>query len=201
MSQDPKSGLAPDGKSLDPSFARALAGVSARTGIPFSWLVAVIAFETAWKFRSDTRNPGSSATGLIQFMAATAKRLGTTTQELAALSAVDQLRWVEKYFAGFGSFRGRPGEDAYLAVFAPVLMGKPESAATYVAPSASYTANRAMDRDGDGKITKGEILTKIRGAHAQVVARGWHLPPMDPAGEASPGSVSSSGSAGSRGCS
>lgn len=201
MTQDPKSGLTPDGKSLDPAFARALAGVSARTGIPFPWLVAVIAFETAGKFRSDTRNPGSSATGLIQFMASTAAQLGTTTAELAAMSAVKQLTWVEKYFARFGSFRGRPGEDAYLAVFAPVLMGQPEDAATYVAPSASYTANKAMDRDGNGRITKGEILSKIRGAHAQIVARGWHVPPLDPAGEASPVSLWPSGSSGSRGCS
>lgn len=196
--QDPKSGLLPDGSALAPEFASRAAEVARACGIPYAWLVAVMGFETAWKFRSDTKNPGSSATGLIQFMSATARKMGTTTEHLRSLSAVDQLEWVRRYFEPFGSFASRAPEDVYLAVFAPALMGKPEGASVYVSPSAAYTANKHMDADGDGYITKAEILGKIRSAHAKVVRLGWDTPPK---AEGEQGSPSHWGSAGSRGCS
>lgn len=45
--------------------------------------------------------PGSGAIGLIQFMPSTAKGLGTSTSALKQMTAVDQLAYVEKYFAPY----------------------------------------------------------------------------------------------------
>ena len=57
-------------------------------------LMACMAWETGRTFRADIKNAaGSGATGLIQFMPATAKALGTSTAELAKMSAEDQLNY------------------------------------------------------------------------------------------------------------
>lgn len=53
---------------------------------------------TGERFRANTVNRASGATGLIQFMPSTAKQLGTTTDKLAAMTEVDQLDYVAKYF-------------------------------------------------------------------------------------------------------
>jgi hypothetical protein len=50
--------------------------------------MACMAFEKGETFSPCVKNPGSSATGLIQFMSSTAKSLGTTTNDLCKMSAV-----------------------------------------------------------------------------------------------------------------
>lgn len=45
----------------------------------------------------------SGATGLIQFMPATAQGMGTTTAALAAMSAVQQLDYVQRYFKPYAA--------------------------------------------------------------------------------------------------
>jgi hypothetical protein len=57
-----------------------------------------MAFETGGTFSPSQKNAaGSSVIGLIQFMSTTAKNLGTSTSELAKMTAVEQLNYVEKY--------------------------------------------------------------------------------------------------------
>ena len=69
-----------------------------------SWLMSCMAFESGETFSPSVRNAaGSGATGLIQFMPSTAKDLGTSTTELADMSAVDQLDYVQKYFRPYAS--------------------------------------------------------------------------------------------------
>lgn len=59
-----------------------------------------MAFKTGETFSPKERNKaGSNGTGLIQFMEATAKSvLGTSAKSLAAMSDIQQLDYVEKYF-------------------------------------------------------------------------------------------------------
>jgi len=90
------------------------------------WLANLMNFETGGTFSPSIRNRHSGATGLIQFMPSTARGMGTTTDELAQMSAKQQMKYVEKYLMrkkkNSKSF-SQP-TDVYMAVFFPVAMGK-----------------------------------------------------------------------------
>lgn len=104
-------------------------------------------------------NPISGATGLIQFMPATAQGLGTTTGALKNLSAVDQLDWVYKYLRPYTG-KMKAAIDVYFAVFFPAAIGKPlESVLQTSSLSAALiaTQNAGMDTNKDKKITVGEV--------------------------------------------
>jgi hypothetical protein len=59
--------------------------------------MAAMAFETGGSFSPAVPNKaGSGAVGLIQFMPSTAKGLGTSTEALKKMSAVQQLDFVKK---------------------------------------------------------------------------------------------------------
>lgn len=143
-------------------FLRRTVELCARLGMDPDHLLAVMSFETGGTFSPSIKNPGSSATGLIQFMGSTAARLGTSTAELASMSAETQLGYVEKYFAPWAG-RLHTVADVYMAVFAPSGVGQPDSFALYVAPSSAYQANAPLDSDGDGTITKAEAASRPAG--------------------------------------
>lgn len=126
-----------------------------------SWLMAVMAFETGRRFRSDTRNPVSSATGLIQFMAATALGMGTTTKKLAAMSEVEQLGWVERYFRP-NARRIRSLDDMYMAVLWPSGIGQALEYVLWKTGTRAYAVNRGLDSNRDGRVSKREAASKVR---------------------------------------
>ncbi len=72
--------------------AKAVVDVADSLGARADDLAAVIWFESGRTFRPDARHPTSGATGLIQFMPSSAQRLGTTTEQLARMTAEQQLR-------------------------------------------------------------------------------------------------------------
>ncbi len=127
-------------------------------------LMAVMAFETGEKFTPDVKNAaGSGATGLIQFMPATARGLGTTTAKLARMSAMEQLKFVEKHFKTAAPRKPlNTLSDVYMAVLLPSTVGKPESHVLFHNPSTAYRQNSGLDADSDGKITKFEAAAKVR---------------------------------------
>lgn len=124
-------------------------------------LMAVMAFETGRTFAAKTRNPASSATGLIQFMAATAKGMGTTTAKLAAMTDVAQLDYVERYFRPTAK-RITTLEDLYMAVLWPAAVGKPLDTVLWSAGTPAFAVNRGLDANRNGKITKREAAGKVR---------------------------------------
>ena len=126
-----------------------------------SWLMAVMAFETGRTFSPSIRNPGSSAVGLIQFMAQTARNLGTRTATLASLSAVSQLHYVQRYLAPMAP-RIESLEDLYMAVLWPAAIGKRPDALLWAKGANPYAANRGLDLDRNGRITKAEACAKVR---------------------------------------
>ena len=75
--------------------------IVAPLGVPYTYLVALIHFETGGSMHPSTKNPNTSATGLIQFMASTARSLGTSVESLAKMSVLNQLEYVKKYFLQF----------------------------------------------------------------------------------------------------
>jgi len=86
------------GAKVTDDFKRKTITISRRLNMDPSHLMAIMAFETSRSFDpSITNRAGSGATGLIQFMPATARDLGTTTSRLALMNAVEQLDYVERY--------------------------------------------------------------------------------------------------------
>lgn len=124
-------------------------------------LMACMAFETGRTFSPSVRNPGSSAVGLLQFMAATAKRLGTTTAALGRMTAVDQLDYVERYLATQAS-RITGLDDMYCSVLWPAAVGKTADTVLWRRGMAAFAANRGLDVDKNGRITKREASAKVR---------------------------------------
>ena len=126
-------------------------------------LLGVIAFES--KFNPQIKNPLGSATGLIQFTSATAKSLGTTTDQLRGQTAVEQLDYVQKYLEAFGKTLDST-EKVYSAVLAGRVISDPNKVLFTDTGSKSksdpFFANRGLDKDASGTITLFEAAAQIR---------------------------------------
>lgn len=126
-------------------------------------LMTCMAWESGRSFRPDVRNmAGSGATGLIQFMPATARQLGTTTDRLAAMTAEDQLNFVWKYFRPYKGRLQNLG-DLYMAILWPAGVGKPDSYVLWERDKrpTTYRQNAGLDVDRDGRITRAETVAKV----------------------------------------
>lgn len=145
--------------NVTPEFLRKVEGISQRLGARPEHLMAAMSFETGGRFSSDVKNPHSSATGLIQFMDDTAKGLGTTTGELARMTPVQQLDYVERYFEGS---RGRLGDLE--SVYTKILAGHPTSGDNplFTQGDRNYGPNRGLDSNRDGVITAAEATAHVR---------------------------------------
>lgn len=134
------------------------------------WFMACMAFETGRTFSPKVRNPSSTATGLIQFMAATAAELKTTTTALATMTAEDQLDYVWLYFRNRIREHGPITRltDCYMAILNPVAMGKPDSFPMWIDGSRQYAVNAGLDANKDHQITKAEAGARV----AAVLAEG-----------------------------
>lgn len=150
---------------VDINFRLRIIEICRDLGIEIDWLMACIAFETGETFSPSVRNgAGSGAVGLIQFMPRTAQDLGTTTDELAAMSARKQLDYVERYFLRWKN-KLHSLEDVYMAILWPRAVGKPMDYVLFDESnkaSRAYFQNRGLDVNKDGKITKAEAAAKVR---------------------------------------
>jgi hypothetical protein len=147
----------------DEDFINKVKSVAGALGCDYIDLLACMSFETGRTFDPAKRNPKSSATGLIQFMASTARSLGTTTQFLAGLTRTQQMDWVSKYFkAGpLARVSGPKIEDLYMAILYPVAVGKPNDYVLFRAGSAEYAVN-PLDKEGKGYVTKADAAVKVK---------------------------------------
>lgn len=152
------------GGKVSPAFRARVRQISARLMCDPSDLMACIAFETGETFSPSIRNRASGATGLIQFMPATARALGTTTEALAAMTAEAQLDYVERYFGGRAL---TTLEDLYMAILWPRAVGKPNSYVIFREPSAAYAQNKGLDANRDGEVTKGEACMRVLAKRAK----------------------------------
>jgi peptidoglycan hydrolase-like protein with peptidoglycan-binding domain len=120
------------------------------------YVLAAMSFETGSTFSPSIQN-GIGATGLIQFLKSTAKGLGTTTDKLKAMSAVEQLEFVEKYFH---PFKGKL--STLEAVYTSILSGSPKKPdeVLFKAGTPAYKMN-PLDWNNDGKITAAEATTIV----------------------------------------
>lgn len=129
-------------------------------------LMACMAWESGRTFSASIRNgAGSGATGLIQFMPKTAEGLGTSTAELAGMSAEDQLNYVYRYFRGW---KGRLDSlsDVYMAILWPKAVGQPDDYALFTG-GVAYRQNAGLDLNKDGQVTKAECSAKLYAIKAE----------------------------------
>lgn len=145
----------------DGAFLGAVETASQDLGINSTDLLTAISFETVGTFSPSIKNPGSTATGLIQFLESTAKGLGTSTAELAQMSNVEQMVYVKKYLEPYKGRMKNLG-DVYMAIHWPAGVGKDDNYVMYREGSDNYAANRGLDVSGDGTVTRGEALQRVR---------------------------------------
>lgn len=147
--------------SEDSEFLNAVGSTSGRLGIDAGDLLKAISFETVGTFSPSIKNPNGSATGLIQFIEKTAKGLGTSTAALKGMTRVEQMKYVEKYLAPYKGRMKNLG-DVYMAIHWPAGVGKSDDYVMYREGSKEYAANKNLDKSGDGVVTRGETLARLR---------------------------------------
>jgi hypothetical protein len=139
------------------SFAEKVVNISGKLGIEPGWLMGVMNSESGLNHRAV--NPNGGATGLIQFMPATARHLGTTTAALLSMSNIEQLDWVYRYLKPFTG-KMRDYTDVYFTIFFPLAVGKPDDWVFQARGLSAYAVardNPVFDLNKDMKLTVGEV--------------------------------------------
>jgi hypothetical protein len=128
----------------EPNFANKVRQVANNIGADPVDLLTLMSFESAGTLSPSQRGPHvpgqGSAVGLIQFMPGTAAELGTTVEQLAAMSPVEQLDYVEKYLVKRGFPKGGTLKQLYSTVFA----GHPHASGTI--SDGYHTLDSAVER-------------------------------------------------------
>lgn len=136
--------------------------VAPRVGLDPNWLMAIMDFESAGTFSPSITN-SLGYVGLIQLGASARKTLGVSKEKLKAMSAVEQLDYVEKYF---NLYKGKYKSyiDSYFAVFFPLAIGKPDD---WVIQGGGLTAKQIYDANPafrvvkDGQLRVWEVKKKM----------------------------------------
>ncbi len=142
-------------------FEQRVREVAVKLEVNPDWLMCVFYLESSVNPAAVNKTTG--ATGLIQFMPATAKNLGTTTTALAAMSGTEQLQYVYAYLKPYAG-RLASVVDCYFAVFFPAAIGKADN---WVLQTKSLSAsiiakqNSGYDLDRNGELTVGEVRSAI----------------------------------------
>ena len=124
-------------------------------------LLTCIAFETGHSFRSDIVNAaGSGAVGLIQFLPATAKKMGTTVDALRGMNIQSQMDYVGQYFTPYRN-RIKNLHDMYMGIFYPKGIGKDDSFVVFKEGGKGYLENAGFDTSHTGTITRADICIRI----------------------------------------
>ena len=144
-------------KQLGDDFRRRILEVANELGADPNHMLAIMQLESGmlpWKV-----NPLSQATGLIQFMPSTAKKLGTSVQALRTMSATEQLGYVLAYYKPFRGQLNSPGA-LYMATFMPAYLNKPSEYVLAREGDKIYDQNKALDTNQDGLLTVGDVTQK-----------------------------------------
>ena len=163
------------GAKISPTFKARVLWIADSLGCDPSDLMACMAWESGETFSPGIKNAaGSGATGLIQFMPATAKALGTSVASLAALSAEDQLRYVYEYFKLYAGKLHNLG-DVYMTILWPKAVGQPDSFVLFdrAKTPTTFRQNAGLDVNHDNLVTRAECLVKVNGKLAKGLQEGY----------------------------
>jgi hypothetical protein len=155
------------GAKVSPVFRDRVRWIGEALGVSPDDLMACMAWESGRTFSPSVKNmAGSGAIGLIQFMPGTAKALGTTSGQLATMTAEDQLNYVFKYFQPYKA-KLKTLSDLYMAILWPKAVGKPDDFVLFEGPGIAYRQNAGLDGNLDQKITKAEAAGKLYAIRAE----------------------------------
>lgn len=141
---------------------RRLAVMALRNDWDPNALAGTIAHESG--FNPSAKNPGGSASGLLQWIDSTARSLGTTAEKIRKMSVDEQLPLIERYLHRYGhGVAPLEGADFML-----IGLGKhprtPIDRVLFRKGEPAYDANVAhgsewavWDLDRDGAVTAGEV--------------------------------------------
>ena len=157
---------------LESGFRELVAALEDKIGVERDALLRIMKHESG--LNPAAVNRSTNATGLIQFMPATAIGLGTTVEALKMMTGVQQLTYVEKYFKPiFG--KAKVIGDLYLYTFIPAAMGKDDSFVLGVKDSSNkvfdlsqgalYDQNSGFDADKKGYYTIGDVKKRINNTY------------------------------------
>jgi hypothetical protein len=134
-------------------FIEAVKSTAKYLGVRAEHLMFLMWFETCHTLDHRIQNK-IGATGLIQFMPATAHGLGTTTDKLKMMSNVEQMEYVKRHLSPYrGKYRDYV--DLYCGIFWPAAVGKPDS--YRITPDIVALQNPLFDINKDRDIEKSEI--------------------------------------------
>lgn len=159
-------------KHLTPEFYNRVIDIAEKIKCKPEDLLAVMNSESGLNPSSISRWTG--ATGLIQFMPETARSLGTSVEELATMSPLEQLDYVEKFLvrarkAHIKGDKELSAGDLYGLVFMPAKSGQEVLA---VKGTKAYKQNKGLDYDGDGIISRKDLEAHVRQKHVDVKLTG-----------------------------
>lgn len=164
-------------------------------------IAAVISLESGWSPTAGAGawSPSRTASGLLQFIEATAKGLGVTptsrkpaavtsgagdgrawaTWTILGMAISQQIPLVEAYYERTLEGRSPRLVDYYLAAYGSAHIGKPLDAVLSRAGERIYEQNRGLDLDADGVIEVADLDALVRrqqakagGARIQLAASG-----------------------------
>ncbi len=153
-------------------FCNKIEEMSCAIRVPSEWPMSIVYHES--RFKHAAKSPKSTASGLLQMLEAVARRLGTTTAKLRAMSPSEQAPFIWKYFeldvAQNGGYISVT--DMYLAVFAPARRkqlkeiykagGDLSTLMIYKAGTPEYVANAGIDpTPGDAGLTYADLSRHI----------------------------------------
>ena len=141
-------------------------------------VINFMATETGGTFDPAVRAGGqkNGAVGLAQFTQTAIDAMNLSRDKddqltkagLAEMTFAEQSDVVTEYLSSTLRDRGMEGKevsgsDLYAAVFAPVAVGKPMDASVYSRSGSNryYRANRSLDTNRDGHISKGELTARL----------------------------------------
>ncbi len=164
------------GAKVSPEFKAKVIKIAKNLDISPDFLMTCMAFETGGSFSPKEPNKaGSSGIGLIQFMEETAEAFETSTKELAAMSAVKQLDYVEKYFKdALRVYKHLNSlEDVCFAILYPGGIGKKDDVVLFKDGTREYKGNKGLDKNKDKQVTVGEVVVKIRKMYEKGLKQGY----------------------------
>ena len=145
--------------------------------VPSAWLMAVMYAESRFDPAVVNRQ-GSQATGLIQFLPATAQEMGVSVRQLGQMGVIEQLDYVQQYLA---EVRRRYGPyqdltDLYLGILYPKARQQDYCYTLYARPSQAYRHNRGLDEDQDGRVSVSDVDRYLRRLFPTAYATGLSAP-------------------------
>lgn len=109
--------------------------------------------------KAETDKKGGHAKGLIQFVPTTAESIGLDQSKTSEMSPVEQLEFVDKFYKQFDHKNINGYEDLYLTTFYPAAVNQPDDFVIASGDQTAYSANKPIDKDKDGKITKADFIS------------------------------------------